>query len=458
MDSDQNNTVHLTTSSRKERFVPTCSICGNKHWPRDPSCLGKKGAKAKAKAKASAKAKARAKRLGSVAPDAIQTSEAAPRIKHTPAPVIQPSATPAVLNVPTQSPKSPQSVDSGGFPPMQKTQIPPEPKQQGGERVVKIKAKSKKEITSFKDEITRIKRQADQVVLRTSEDAAHRIQSERTARKNAEAQARQESAARLVAEQKLQAETVKLKNLQEQARKAGQSSERKMQQFQQEFTDNTQIAAPQLQQPVVVLAKTNPSSVTPSRPSTPSNTISNVGTLLSIRARDIMETSITWANPEETISTVLDRMLAGNSHYAIVTADGKTEGVVSRTELTGPINECLVPFIAKWQRTDTDATFNVAVKWIMSKQISSISPDDSCTAIMKVMRSQNMSPLPVIEDGRTIGLVTPFNVFKIRALLKLESDNTASSNRQLIRALPARISSYMSALNTPQPQLVNVDR
>ena len=56
MDNGHNDTVHLTTSSAPKRFVPTCTICGNQHWPRDPSCAGKKGAKAKAKGVAKATA------------------------------------------------------------------------------------------------------------------------------------------------------------------------------------------------------------------------------------------------------------------------------------------------------------------------------------------------------------------------------------------------------------------
>ena len=46
---------------QQDRFVPTCSICGEKHWPHHPSapCFNKN--KMKAKAKAEKKAKALAK-------------------------------------------------------------------------------------------------------------------------------------------------------------------------------------------------------------------------------------------------------------------------------------------------------------------------------------------------------------------------------------------------------------
>lgn len=470
MGSDDNNTIHLTTTPRSQRFVPACPICGNNHWPRDPSCLGKKGAKAKAKAKAAAKAEARAKRLGPANANTYQTPEA-PKVVAQVKPV---QAThPAKPNIPMQpaqpvkSAHSVQSVTlrqpsqsilpSWAMPPTQpantqffslkeNTDIQPEPEQQqGGPIVVNIKAKSQKEITSFTDEITRIKRQADQVVLRTSEDASHQVQAEHTARINAEEIASNEVAARINAEQKLTTEIIKLKALQEEARQAIKSNTRQMQQLQQEFTSDIQTSiiedAPiPLSRPSASYLKTSAIRVAPSY------TSSNVGMLLAIRARDIMEKSISWANPEETISSVLDRMLTENSYYTIVIAHGHIEGIVSRAELTGPNSSFLKPFIVKWQRANTDATFNIAIKWIMSKQVNSVSSDDTCTAIMKKMRFHNMCPLPVIDDGKAIGLVTPFNIFKIRALLKLEGDNTACSNRQLIQALPPKISSYLSEL------------
>ncbi|MGB2866220.1 MAG: hypothetical protein WBC05_23010, partial [Sedimentisphaerales bacterium] len=48
--------------STDEKFVPTCSICGEKHWPHHPlvPCVNKRKAKTKAKADKKAKAQAAA--------------------------------------------------------------------------------------------------------------------------------------------------------------------------------------------------------------------------------------------------------------------------------------------------------------------------------------------------------------------------------------------------------------
>ena len=42
---------NVTSTNREpDKYCPTCGICGQRHWPLDPSCPGKKGVKARAKA------------------------------------------------------------------------------------------------------------------------------------------------------------------------------------------------------------------------------------------------------------------------------------------------------------------------------------------------------------------------------------------------------------------------
>jgi len=58
-DKSGSETFQQTTRASDEKFVPTCSICGEKHWPHHPlvPCVNKKKAKAKAKAEAKAEKK-----------------------------------------------------------------------------------------------------------------------------------------------------------------------------------------------------------------------------------------------------------------------------------------------------------------------------------------------------------------------------------------------------------------
>ncbi len=54
--------------SNDDKFIPTCKICGEQHWPAHPliPCLNKKKVRAKAKAEAKARAMAEAKERAQV--------------------------------------------------------------------------------------------------------------------------------------------------------------------------------------------------------------------------------------------------------------------------------------------------------------------------------------------------------------------------------------------------------
>ena len=61
-----------------EKFVPTCSICGEKHWPHHPlvPCVNKGKAKARAKAEKKARAEAAAAAKAQAKADAKARAQA----------------------------------------------------------------------------------------------------------------------------------------------------------------------------------------------------------------------------------------------------------------------------------------------------------------------------------------------------------------------------------------------
>ena len=409
---------------RSQRFVPTCDICGNKHWPKDPSCSGKKGAKGKGKAKAkvSARAKKRAKKLEK----AESASKDIEQKVTTPGPVILPK--------PITKPAKPDFRFNAG------TQTP-------SDEVIKIKAQSKEEVSSFDEEVERIRQQADQVVAKAAESAAEQFQAEREARIAAEAEVKKQTEARELAEQKLKDEIENLKALQIQLQNdihlAKEQSLNAVQESQVQQESDSDVD-PSIQADENIDEKADLEK-------DDSRKAAKVGRLLAVRARDIMEENIVWASPDDSIAKVLDQMLEQGSYYALVCQDERVAGIVSRLDISGRASSYLHPHIAKWQKDGADETFNLAVKWIMSKRVEYIYEEATCTAIMKKMRYLNMSPLPVVDKkGKVAGLVAPYNVFKIRALLKLEAQQKTSGKSKL-ETLPKRIASYMSSLKLKSP-------
>ena len=145
--------------------------------------------------------------------------------------------------------------------------------------------------------------------------------------------------------------------------------------------------------------------------------------LLAIRAQDIMQENIVWSSPDDSVQQAIAKMQQHDVESMMVGQNGVLEGIVSKSDLTGTVSPCLQPLLAKWQQSSEDATLQIKVKWLMIRPVHTISRDTSCAAIMEKMRRFGGRVLLVVDQhGKLEGLVTQFNIFKVRALLKLESN------------------------------------
>jgi len=142
-------------------------------------------------------------------------------------------------------------------------------------------------------------------------------------------------------------------------------------------------------------------------------------TVRTLCAKDIMQTELVWATPEDSIKQTFAKMRRHNTGYVMVGRNGVLEGIVSKSDLAGAISPYLRPEFIKWRRPQDDATLQIKLKWIIKKP-SRITPLIPIAAIMKNMCRFRMRALPVVDQqGKVLGLVTEFSVFK--ALLKLKS-------------------------------------
>jgi CBS domain-containing protein len=154
--------------------------------------------------------------------------------------------------------------------------------------------------------------------------------------------------------------------------------------------------------------------------------------LLAIKACDIMLKEIVWADPDDSVRGVFEKMQESGGHV-IVGSDGIAAGLVSKEYLKGTACSYLRPLMSKWKHDRNDASLDIEIKWLMNRQVQTISKDTSCAAIMKKMHGCS-GALPVVdENNKVLGLVTPFNVLKVRALLKLESVNAQQELRAVIK-------------------------
>jgi CBS domain-containing protein len=158
-------------------------------------------------------------------------------------------------------------------------------------------------------------------------------------------------------------------------------------------------------------ALTAGSSVTPVR------SFENIklgGELSVVTAGDIMNRSMVWASPEDSVDTVQTLMQQHNTGYALIGSSGVCQGIISRSNITGAVSPFLRPIFAKWRRPLDDASLQIKVKWIMSTPVHTVTLTATLDEVVSKMSSFGGRCLPVINaSGKIAGIVTVFDVFKI---------------------------------------------
>ena len=160
----------------------------------------------------------------------------------------------------------------------------------------------------------------------------------------------------------------------------------------------------------------------PSAPSQP-NAISEVP---SICAEQIMQRDLLWATQNDSVQQALAKIQQNDSSYLMIGQGETLEGIVSKSDLAGAISPYTRPIFAKWRRPLDDATLQIKMKWIMSTDIHTATPETPLGPIIEKMCQFGVRSLPVVDSqGKVKGLITTSDVFK--TLLTHMSDPSAAS-------------------------------
>lgn len=136
--------------------------------------------------------------------------------------------------------------------------------------------------------------------------------------------------------------------------------------------------------------------------------------LLKMPARDVMQTSVVWASPDDSVQQALTKMQETDSGYLLVGTNGVLEGIVSWVDLIGAISIYLKPIFAKWRRPADDATLQIRLKVIMTRPVRTAKLETTLAVIMENMCQHGLRCLPIIDAQAGVqGMVTAFDIFKI---------------------------------------------
>ena len=124
---------------------------------------------------------------------------------------------------------------------------------------------------------------------------------------------------------------------------------------------------------------------------------------------------------DATVAAAVDELSRHHVGALVVSADGVTiDGIVSERDVVRQLSE------------RGPSVLDDRVSSIMSSEVHTSSPDDDTESLMRTMTERRFRHVPVIEDGRLVGIVSIGDVVKDR-IEELEKNRT-----ELIEYITAR--------------------
>jgi CBS domain-containing protein len=111
---------------------------------------------------------------------------------------------------------------------------------------------------------------------------------------------------------------------------------------------------------------------------------------------------VTTIGPEANIKSAAGWLRAKNIGALVVTGENAVLGLISEREIVDAFSRY------------GEAAGSILVKEIMQHGVTTVPPDESVTRVMKLMTHQRMRHLPVVLDGKLVGVVSIGDVVKYR--------------------------------------------
>ncbi|MFB4290401.1 CBS domain-containing protein [Nonomuraea sp. ATR24] len=122
---------------------------------------------------------------------------------------------------------------------------------------------------------------------------------------------------------------------------------------------------------------------------------------------------VTTVAPEATVRDLLDKLAEHNIGAVVVSADGVTiDGIVSERDVVRRLHDRGAAILAE------------PVSSIMTVEVRTVAPGDRVDELRKIMTTHRVRHMPVVEDGRLVGIVSIGDVVK-SAIEELETEKAS---------------------------------
>lgn len=155
-----------------------------------------------------------------------------------------------------------------------------------------------------------------------------------------------------------------------------------------------------------------------------------------MRLQEIMSTRIVSVGPDETADAAWSEMQRRGIRHLVVLEDGRMVGVLSERDLGG--------------RDGAASRRGRAVRELMTASPASAAPTTTLRQAANLMRGRLIGSLPVVADGRVVGIVTATDV--LDELGRGATRPTVRAQRQSMRLPPASARTAVAQTRGTQPR------
>jgi CBS domain-containing protein len=147
-----------------------------------------------------------------------------------------------------------------------------------------------------------------------------------------------------------------------------------------------------------------------------------------LRVGDIMHSEWPTLGPEQTVEDVIKLFAESEISGAPVVEDGRLVGIVTEGDLIFQDADIKAPGfldilggiipLGNWEeyRQEAIKSAGVTVGEVMTREVMTVSPDDSLAEAATIMAEERIKLLPVAEEGRLRGIVTRMDILTLHVL------------------------------------------
>ena len=168
-----------------------------------------------------------------------------------------------------------------------------------------------------------------------------------------------------------------------------------------------------------------------------------------MKAADIMVRDVVTIGPDESVARAA-RLMTDNdvSALPVINADGRLIGIISEADLLRRQEIDTAPRHPRWVETMTPAPTLAAefakshgkrVADLMSEKVITVSEDASLSEIAAILERNRIKRVPVVRDGRLVGIVSRGNLIQMLASAAVTAEKPSEESRSIREEVLSRL-------------------